>query len=215
SLSKSELTFGHGVTAKAHEDVVGTGTPVAGAKAVLQHRAAGTHAWHTAKGTHVKQTGQGGRVQWSVKPHANGSYRIHFRQSHSYAGFTTAAGSVRVRPRLHLKSLHTVSELATTDIQGSVHPHLPGKVYLQQHENGRWHPVKHTAVQGGHFSFAISPSSLSRLTYRVVRRSDPTHAHATSRTLHLEVVHRTLSLGDSGQDVLALQKRLHHLHYDI
>jgi N-acetylmuramoyl-L-alanine amidase len=88
-------------------------------------------------------------------------------------------------------------------------------VYLQRDVNGKWKTVHEGTLAGGHFSFGISPSSLGTLKYRVVRHPDAQHGSSVSRALKVQVVHRTLSLGASGRDVLALQKRLAHLHYDL
>jgi peptidoglycan hydrolase-like protein with peptidoglycan-binding domain len=154
-------------------------------------------------------------VQWKVKPRSTGSYRVYFRQSHAFAGLATSADRLQVVPQLHLQSLHTASELATSQIKGSFHPQVSGRVFLQQHRNGKWQTVKHQALSAGHFAFKITPSSLGTLRYRVVRRSDHRYPHLTSRTLIVHVVHRTLHLGSSGRDVHRLQTRLAHLHYDV
>jgi hypothetical protein len=214
SVSKSVLTFSHTLLVGGHERVAATGKPVAGQPAAVQRRT-GSGRWVHAKGVPARNTNRHGNVHWKVKPRANTAYRVYFRTSHVYTGTASAAHAVRVRPRLHLQGLHTVSALSTAHIRGTIHPRLGGVVYLQRLVNGRWHQTRHAKVVNGHFSFDISPSSLGRLTYRVVRHSDSSHIPATSRTLHLQVVHRTLSLGDSGRDVLALQKRLHRLHYDV
>jgi N-acetylmuramoyl-L-alanine amidase len=215
ALSTRKLTFTHDLLVRGVETVTGSSVPVAGEEAVLQHRLAGTDSWHTARGTHVKSTGRAGRVGWKVEPSANGRYRVYFRQSHAYAGLTTASHGVRVLPFLKLQSLHTALELSTSQIAGSIHPRLGGRVYLQQRLGHSWKTVKHTQIEGGRFSFSITPTTLGRLQYRVIRHTDSTHGHATSRTLHVAVVHRTLSLGSSGRDVRTLQNRLAHLHYDI
>jgi hypothetical protein len=215
SASKTTLTYSHKLLVKAHEKVVANGHPVRGQAAALQHRSGPGHTWKHAKGVAAKKTGKAGGVQWKVKPKANGQYRVYFRQSHRYTGNASRAHTIKLLPRLHLRSLHTIGQFDTTTIRGSVHPHLGGAVYLQRFENGSWKRVRTGKVTGGHFSFSISPNALGKLKYRVVRRHDRHHGLAQSRMLNLQVVRRTLGLGDSGHDVLALQKRLHHLHYDI
>jgi peptidoglycan hydrolase-like protein with peptidoglycan-binding domain len=214
TLSKSAVTYSHTLLVTGYETVAGTGRPIAHQLAALQRRT-GSGKWVHAKGIHAAKTDKHGRVQWTIKPRANSDYRVYFRSSHTYVGKASAAHAVQVRPRLHLRSLHTVSELSTTHIRGSVHPRVGGVVYLQRFINGKWQRVRHTNVVDGRFSFGISPSAIGRLKYRVVRHHDSSHVATTSRTLKLQVVHRTLSLGSSGRDVLALQKRLHKLHYDI
>jgi 5-hydroxyisourate hydrolase-like protein (transthyretin family) len=215
SVSKSTLTFTHSVIVTAHETTVTGGQPVVGQTASLQHLAAGSRNWVHANGTQAKMTAKRGGVQWKVQPRADGSYRVNFHQSQEFAGSATNAHTVRVLPLIHLRPLHTVSEHAISRIHGTVRPHLPGRVFLQRHRHGAWRPVKHMKAKAGHFAFTIRPSGLGKLQYRVVRHADATHGPSVSRTLHLSVVHRTLSLGDSGRDVKTLQNRLHKLHYDV
>jgi N-acetylmuramoyl-L-alanine amidase len=215
SISKTTLTFSHSLVVKAHETATATGQPVVGQPAALQHLAPGAHKWVHAKGAPAKPTGKSGGVKWKFQPRANGSYRVYFRQSHEFAGRATNAHAVRVLPLVHVRPIHAVSELATSQIRGTVRPHLSGRVFLQQLRHGAWKPVKHTKTKAGHFAFTIRPSGMGTLKYRVVRHADASHASSVSRTLHITVVHRTLSLGDSGRDVKTLQNRLHKLHYDV
>jgi peptidoglycan hydrolase-like protein with peptidoglycan-binding domain len=214
STSAKTLTYGHKLLVKAHERNL-SGDPIVGQGAALQHRSGPSKKWKRAPGILAKKTGKAGGAKWRIKPHANGQYRVYFRQSHTYVGRSTAAHGVRVLPRLHLRQLHTIGQFDTASIRGSVHPHLAGQVYLQRSISGSWKRVRTTKAAAGHFSFSISPSSLGHLRYRVVRRHDRHHGLATSRVLNIQVVRRTLGLGDSGHDVLALQKRLRQLHYDV
>jgi N-acetylmuramoyl-L-alanine amidase len=215
ALSKSTLTYPHRLVVTGTETVVGTGSPVAHQAAVLQHRRSGSKSWHTASGTKVKKTGPHGNVDWAVQPSANGQFRVAFRGSHSYAKTTSSGQRIRVVPFLHVRPTHTVPQLTTSQIRGSVHPHLTGRVLLQQRINGRWKTVHRTIADAGHYSFNISPSQLGHETYRVTRPHDSTHAGSTSRALRVQVVHRTLTFGNSGPDVRALQQRLRRLHYDV
>jgi hypothetical protein len=214
AVSKSALTYSHTLLITGHETSASTGKPVRGQLAAVQRRGSAGR-WSHAKGVKAGRTDRHGAVRWSIKPKANSVYRVYFRSSHTFTGVATSGHAVKVRPRLHLQGLHTVAALSTAHIRGTIHPQLGGAVYLQRLVNGQWRQTRHAKVVHGHFSFDISPSAIGRLTYRVVRHSDPSHIPATSRTLRLQVVHRTLSLGDSGRDVLALQKRLRKLHYDI
>jgi N-acetylmuramoyl-L-alanine amidase len=154
-------------------------------------------------------------VQWAVAPGANGRFRVKFATSHAFIGTTTAAHPVQVIPYFRLASLHTASQFSATQIRGSIHPRLTGRVYLQRYVDHRWVAAGHSALAGGHFAFTISPSDLGALTYRVARSSHALYASSTSSTLRVQVVHRTLTLGASGPDVRTLQRRLAKLHYDI
>jgi peptidoglycan hydrolase-like protein with peptidoglycan-binding domain len=213
TLSASKLTFGHKLLVTGHETIRHSSSPVAGQTAALQHEASGSKVWHHAAGTPNKLTNSSGLVSWSLEPAANGRYRVNFRSTHAYAGTLTKQQRVRVLPRLQLEPVHTAPVLSSTSISGTIHPKLTGKVYLQQLISGKWKTVRNSTVESGHYSFAITPSSLGQLRYRVVSRYDGLHASSVSRPMRIEVVHRTLTLDSSGPDVKALQKRLTKLHY--
>jgi N-acetylmuramoyl-L-alanine amidase len=215
SLSTSQLTFTHPLLVTAALTVASNGKPVAGQLGELQHRIAGSKTWSHAKGTVAKKTGHRGAVHWRLKPSASGAFRVHFRATPAFASLTTAGQSVRVGPKLHLRPTHMVPALSDSELVGTIRPQLSGVVYLQQFSKGAWHAAGHSTLVDGRYSFTISPNALGVLRYRVVWRSDGTHAHSTTRTLHVEVVHRELVIGDSGPDVRALQKRLRKLHYDV
>jgi N-acetylmuramoyl-L-alanine amidase len=213
TLSAGKLIFGHKLVVTGHQTIEGTSTPVAGQSATLQHEVSGSSQWHHAAGTSSRVTGSSGTVSWTVKPAANGRYRVHFVTTHSFVGVTTHAQRVRVLPRLKLQRVHTVPVLSSTSISGTIHPKLTGKVYLQELLSGAWKTVSNTTVSSGHYSFAIKPAELGQLRYRVVSRYDGLHASSVSKPLRIEVVHRTLTLDSSGPDVKTLQQRLHKLHY--
>ena len=215
SLSTSRLTYTQPLVVTGTLTVASTGHPVAGQPAVLQHRAAGGTSWHHAKGTTTQTTGRLGRATWEVTPSANGSYRVVFLRTPTYTKVTTGAHSYKVQPLLGLRRIHTVPVLSQSEISGRIRPHIDGTVYLQRFINGGWHRAGTSSVVDGRYAFTVSPSTLGSLSYRVVWRYDGLHAAAKTSPLHLEVVNRDLSIGDSGPDVRTLQKRLHKLHYYV
>jgi peptidoglycan hydrolase-like protein with peptidoglycan-binding domain len=122
---------------------------------------------------------------------------------------------VQVRPKLHVNGLSTAPVLTNTAITGTVAPGKPGRVLLQREISGRWRTVSSTTPRHRKFTFTISPATYQSLRYRVVYAATRAHTQATSKTLHITVVHRSLTYGDTGKDVLALQQRLRALHYDV
>jgi peptidoglycan hydrolase-like protein with peptidoglycan-binding domain len=217
-LAPSVVTFGQTVliagqlTAPAGLST----TPVAGAKAYLQHQAVGSTEWRHAVGTHFKHTDSNGQVHWTVKPANIGRFRISFPSSPSYYPAATAPLGVKVRPIIALPHLTTAPSLTKTHIIGKMRPHLDGVVYLQRFRSGAWHRADTTKVKDGKFSFPIAPRKLgAKLKYRVAFHHDAIHLATISKTLNITVVHRTLHYGLVGPDVLALWKRLKSLHYDV
>jgi len=212
--STTSLRFGGGLTVTGYLTTATGGSPVAGQLAGLQHRAAGSTTWNHARGTKAQRTNAKGQVRWRITPAANGHFRIHFRSSAAYAGATTSGRSVKVYPRFKTHPIHTVPIYSTSELKGSIHPKVRGVVYLQQQVSHRWVRAGHQTLVNGHYSFPIKPGAYGALRYRIVWRSDGTHAHSISKPIHLRIVKRELSLGDHGPDVHALLKRLHRLHYD-
>jgi N-acetylmuramoyl-L-alanine amidase len=215
TLSQHKLTFTVPV------QVVGTlttavgGTPVAHQLAGLQHRAPGSDTWHIAKGTKLETTGPRGRVTWKITPSANGHYRVHFRSTPSFTAATSSGQALRVLPEVQLEHVNTVPSRTSSRLTGIIRPaSVNGEVYLQKFVNGAWKRAGKASISHGHYSFTIAPSSTGTVQYRVVRHPDGTHGYKASHPLKLQVVNRTLSEGDTGPDVLALEKRLRALHYD-
>jgi peptidoglycan hydrolase-like protein with peptidoglycan-binding domain len=140
---------------------------------------------------------------------------VFFPATSQYVAAATAPMSVKVRPNIRLDHITTAPTRTTTHIHGVVLPRLSGPVYLQKYVNGVWHRVATQNAHHGKFAFPIAPNRLGMLKYRVVRHHDAAHLAAVTRALHIRVVQRTLSYGDTGPDVLALWQRLRQLHYDV
>ncbi len=215
TVSRTSLTYTHTAVVTGAVTEAGTGHPVAGELASLQHRIEGSKTWHHAKGVANRKTGAHGLVHFSVKPAVNGFYRVHFFTSPNFTGVSTVGHWIQVLPRIHVNPIRTVPVLSSSQLTGTIRPHLTGLVYLQRFENGAWHRISKSDVVDSKFAFTISPTTLGARSYRVVRKFDGTHSANTTGTLHIQVVNRELSLGDSGSDVRTLQKRLRKLHYDI
>ncbi|HTW19305.1 MAG TPA: L,D-transpeptidase family protein [Mycobacteriales bacterium] len=213
TLSRSSLTFTQSLVVTGDLTEKSTGHPVSGQPAVLQHRVAGSTSWHRAKGTPQRTTGSQGQVGWTVQPAVSGAYRVAFKNTPSYTSATTSGHKYALRPLLSFNPQHTVPVYSDSVLRGRVRPHLTGTIYLWKQVDGVWKHAGKTTAYDGRFSFTIHPDALGPVLYRVVRHYDGLHAHAQSATLHLQVVHRELVLGDSGSDVKALQKRLRKLHY--
>jgi N-acetylmuramoyl-L-alanine amidase len=214
TLSAHKLTFTKTV------QVVGTlttavgGTPVAHELAGLQHQLPGATGWHVAKGTKLERTGPLGRVTWKITPASNGRYRVHFRSAHAFTAATSAPESLRVLPLVQLEHVNTVPSRTPSQLTGIIRPAVSGEIYLQKFVNGAWKRAGKSAISHGHYSFTIAPSSTGTVQYRVVRHPDGSHGYKASHPLKLQVVNRVLSLGSTGPDVLALERRLRALHYD-
>jgi hypothetical protein len=188
---------------------------VTGQPALLQRRNPGATAWYHVAGTATARTDHNGQVHWRVTPSANGAYRVRFPATSAFAASVSPAVRVKVLPRLRLDSIRTLPARTASLITGTVQPALTGTVRLQRYVGGVWRSAGTAIARHGKFSFTVSPTALGSLTFRVVRAGDAQHLRTSSGALRLLVVNRTLVLGNSGPDVLQVQKRLRNLHYDI
>lgn len=216
TLTPALLTFGHKAVVGAKLETTGTLTlPVSGAVATLQHRLGDSGAWHRAPGAADEMTSDDGTVSWKVQPASNGEYRVHFAETPEYGAAVSDPLEMRVRPQITVQPVTAAPVGSNTRIAGSVHPHVSGRVVLERLQGSSWHHIGSTQAHHGKFGFEIDPSTYSLLHYRVLRPGDATHHVALSRVLTIQAVHRVLVYGSSGADVLALQKRLRALHYDV
>jgi peptidoglycan hydrolase-like protein with peptidoglycan-binding domain len=216
SLSPSSLTFGHKATIGAQLTTAGiVNGPVGGVLAALDYRTSDSGTWHRARGTSPEMTTGDGRVSWRLKPASNGQYRVEFDQTPEFGAAESTALPLSVRPQIKVAPIHSAAAQVPVQITGSIKPQLTGLIYLERHHGKKWRRVARTKVHGGHFSFTITPTGYTALRDRVVRPGDLTHVEAISRVLHIRVIHTDLGYGSSGADVLALQKRLGALHYDV
>src|SRR4051812_6200424 len=191
------------------------GTAMAGQSARLQHARIGTDAWHGIG--LLKNTGNRGAVQWTIAPLRSMVYRVVFRPTSTQLGNASPRIRVYVSPVVGFSAPSVAPILTTLRFRGTVRPApAAGPVYLDQRRDGGWHRVKRaTRTRRGHYAVAVSLRATGTYTYRMRRPADATHLAAVSRTLHVVAVNRALRQGMSGPDVLALQKRLRALHYDV
>ena len=190
------------------------GSPASGVRARLQHEPAGATTW-TQVGS-ARTTASDGTVAWTITPAATNAYQVLFDGSPSYAGTTSSQTRVTVRPLVEFTPPNVAPELTSVRLTGSVRPVPVGRVVLDRYVNGGWHAKQAVTVgKRGKFAFSVRFPTTGSYSYRVRRPADATHLLGGSPLRRITVVKRTLSSGMQGPDVLALQQRLHALHYDL
>jgi N-acetylmuramoyl-L-alanine amidase len=211
--STAVVVFPHAVTLRAV--LRSGGTAAAGQSARLQRSIPGTGVWRSI-GVR-KSTGSAGGVAWQVTPRRTYVYRVVFRASPSYLATTSSRVKVAVRPTITRSAPSVAPILTPFRVTGIVRPlEATGAVYLVRWSGGAWHRVRRASrTSAGHYAAATTLSSSGRSTFRLQR---PVHSgllRAQSAAVRVTGVNRTLHQGDSGSDVLALQRRLRGLHYDV
>jgi peptidoglycan hydrolase-like protein with peptidoglycan-binding domain len=212
--SRSLVRYPDDVTVSGTLKAAGIG--VAGKKARLQRAAAGTTSWANIR--RAKTTDGDGKVRWTFSPRDTADYRVAFPANPQYLAARSSRVRVQVSPKVVLKAPAVAPIYTRTSLPGRVRP-APrdgGRVVLDQRIDGVWHraDVTHTA-DDGRFVFKTTFETTGRYVYRVRRPADATHVSGQSAKGVVAAVKRTLHSGDTGPDVLALQKRLRTLHYDV
>lgn len=213
TASRGMTVFPQTVTLRAV--LTSGGVAVAGQAARLQRSIVGSGVWDGVGILHT--TSSTGVVSWSLTPKRTFAYRVAFRSRPSYAGTVSPRLRVPVRPRLSLTVPSVAPILTTFRMPVTVRPASAiGSIYLQRYYSGAWHRVaRATRVRPGHY---VVQTSLPRTGVHALRLNRPAHAGllaAWSAVGRVTGVNRTLRQGMSGSDVLALQRRLKTLHYDV
>ncbi len=139
----------------------------------------------------------------------------------SYAGDAFSARSVSPIRTVQLLPRLTVGLAPTTIVKGesafvrgTMRPAVAGAaILLQLHNSTGWHSqqLARTASTGA-YAFRIAPA-IGKYAYRVVVVANPGWLQLASGPIVLTVNARNLVYGNSGADVLAVQRRLAALHY--
>jgi murein L,D-transpeptidase YcbB/YkuD len=211
--STHQVTYPGKVTLTA--TLTSAGHPVKGLTVKLQHRTHGTTTWHHVRDSATLVTSQHGKAHWSVKPTTGGTFRVFSHATKHFAAATSIPRGVGLRPSIQLSIPASSDVLVPIKSTGRVSPRLSGRVVLERRLHHHWRAIAHPRVRHGKFHAAIRPSMPGTDKFRVVRPKDARHLTGTSPAVATVVSAPTLRLGSSGAVVAALQRRLHHLHYDI
>ncbi|HET7530624.1 MAG TPA: peptidoglycan-binding protein [Mycobacteriales bacterium] len=191
------------------------GARVAGQSARLQRIVIGSGDW-SAVGIR-KTTSSTGSVAWRFTPRRTYAYRVVFRPTAAHAGTTSPRVQVSVRPRLTLAAPPVAPILSPLHVSGVLRPvDATGPVYLLRWHDGAWHRVaKATRGRPGHYTATTSLPAVGRNSLKLVRPWHDRLLGAQSTVARVTGVNRTVRQGSVGSDVLALQRRLAALHYDV
>ena len=191
------------------------GTAVAGQLARLQRSVLGSGVWDGIGTLHT--TSSTGAVTWSFAPRRTFAYRVAFRPTPSYAGTVSPRLRVYVRPTLSLGAPSVAPILTPFRMPVTIRPaSARGPIYLQRYYSGAWHRVARASwVRPGHYVVRTSLSSTGISSFRLHRAQQTGLLDALSSVRRITGVNRSVRQGMSGSDVLALQRRLRTLHYDV
>jgi hypothetical protein len=158
-----------------------------------------------------------GTVHGSHQPTRSRTYRLDFAGDAFSAPASSAVRTVSWAPRVTaVLSPAVVQWKQTSVLTGAVTPGFAGRtVALQRWTGTAWTAAAYGALSStSGYRFALAPA-VGSYRYRAVLAGVVDRAAGASPAVTLTVTPRTLLQGVSGPDVLALEKRLTALHYDV
>jgi hypothetical protein len=158
-----------------------------------------------------------GTVQYSYVPSRSRAYRLVYDGDAFSASSASAVRTVALAPRVTAAFSSGVVEWKTPSVlSGSVAPGLAGKAVAVQRWTGATWATVATPVLSSTSTYRVSQDlSLGKYYYRTVLYAAVDRSTGISPTVTLTVTPRTLVQGDSGPDVLALERKLAAQHYDV
>jgi hypothetical protein len=218
TATSSVARLGYGQPTVLHGELLraDNGTPVVGELLEFYARAAGLATWGLVGRV---RTAADGTANLSFAPRANSEFQVKHTANVFYGASESNLPTTLVAPALTAK---LASVFVGTDepivYVGAVHPaHAGQPIYLQRKGKvGDWKSVASTTLRAdGSYRLSVINASTGEFDYRVHKPADADHLSVTSAASHVTVSPRTLRIGMSGRDVLALQQQLARLKYDV
>jgi hypothetical protein len=190
------------------------GLPLSGAHLWLRSNVLGSTTVGTLAGA---TSGADGSVSISLVPTRSRAYWLSFPGDAYSTASTSLTRVVRLQPRVTaVVSPTTIPWKQQAVVKGTVWPNLAGGTVAVQVWNGSaWSGLAYrTVTSTSTWSLAVAPP-VGTHRYRALLLGRTSYLSATSSVATLYVTPRTLYQGLSGPDVLAVEKRLAALRYDV
>ena len=190
------------------------GKPVSGLRVRVMRELAGTTTWSRVA---TVTSGATGRVAMTASPARTAYYRFQLPASPYDAATTSSTVRLTFVPAISFTAPSLTRTYTPFTVSGYVKPAASNQpVVLRRYYSGAWHTVARTRTgASGGYRFPITATTTAARQLRAVYLSSPSHAGAVSAVRTVQVTPRDLRSGMSGPDVLALQRRLAALHYDV
>ncbi|MDT7551372.1 MAG: hypothetical protein QOE84_3766 [Actinomycetota bacterium] len=185
------------------------GSPVVDAAVQVLSRTAGQSA-NVVLAT--VRTGSDGRLSSSTTPRTTSEYQLR------YGGDTVSSPAlsnrtvVALQPRINGAFTPAGIKLGQTSVlRGTVTPAYSGTrlAVRRRLADGSWQNAAAVGIDGsGHYSWSVKPGLVGRYVFSVLLPARPAYLQAGTAPMAVQVDPRDLRQGDSGSDVLTLEKRL-------
>ncbi|MDP9183159.1 MAG: L,D-transpeptidase family protein, partial [Actinomycetota bacterium] len=211
AVSATHVTYNHSVTLTGK--ATRGGLPFGGAPVkVLSTVLGSTPAVLTSL-----TTATDGTVRFSYVPIRSRTYQLVFDGDAFSTGSVSYRRTVWLAPRVVVRfSPSIVQWKQASAFKGVVAPAFPGQTVLVQRWTGSAWSTTGRATLSSTSTFALTLRlPIGRHTYRALLPAVTNHSLGVSAGSSLLVTARTLVQGNSGPDVLAMEKRLTTLRYDV
>jgi lipoprotein-anchoring transpeptidase ErfK/SrfK len=158
------------------------------------------------------RTDANGRLAYVLSPRVTAEYQLR------YGGDALTAPSVsnktvsNVLPRINGAFTPAGLKVGQTSVlRGSIAPAYAGArlAIRRRAADSTWSDVAVVSIDGsGGYSWSVKPGAAGRYVFQVVLPARPAHLQAATPAMAVQVDARDLSRGDTGSDVMTLEKRL-------
>ncbi|MCW2725956.1 MAG: hypothetical protein JWN35_2877 [Frankiales bacterium] len=192
------------------------GSPVAGALVDVWSRTQGQAA--RLRVTRVR-TGADGRAYARITPRTSAEYQLRYAGDAASAGALSPLLAANVQPRLTGAFSPAGLQLGQTSVlSGTLSPAYAGaRVTVRRKlDDGTYQDVAVLATNGaGAYRWAVTPGLARGYVFRAVLPAKPAWLLTYTGPMGLQVDLRDLRQGQSGGDVLSLERRLAAQHADV
>lgn len=185
SSNRSKIRFGASI-ALSGRLVTSSGSGVAGKEVVLERRRAGSRRFARIGETTTASDGR--YILQGVKPRENADYRARFISVGEFEGSRSTLRSVKVRPRLSLKtSTRRLKLNRARTIRGSILPNHRGIVKVKIKRNGRNISTRKVRLSRSRYSFNYRPKRPGTYSFKAIYPGHNDHLRAASKTKKFKV----------------------------
>jgi 5-hydroxyisourate hydrolase-like protein (transthyretin family) len=185
------------------------GSPIADAPVQVLSRTAGQDSRVVLA---TVRTDGNGRIAYVLSPRLTAEYQLRYGGDALTAPAVSNKTVSNLQPRI--TGAFTPAGLKvgqTSVVRGSVAPAYSGTrlAIRRRAADGSWSDVAAVGIDGtGGYAWAVTPGSEGRYVFQVVLPARPAHLQAATPAMAVQVDARDLARGDTGSDVLTLEKRL-------
>ena len=185
------------------------GTPVVGAPVQVLSRTAGQLSKVVLA---TLRTDSNGQIVRQVSPRTTAEYQLRYGGDALDAPALSNKTVTTLQPRISGAFTPAGVKLGQTSVlRGTLSPAYAGAhlSVRRRAADGSWSQVAVIAITGsGSYSWSVTPGLVGRYVFSVVLPSRPAYLQSSTPARAVQVDPRDLAQGDTGGDVLTLEKRL-------